>query len=93
MDQRPIVGASKTGSITRLQARQAARAVKIARAKRQSARKGTLTSKAATSVSASIRERYLGHFGTVSSTAKWQNGSDTDTRPTTKTSAKKSRPK
>jgi len=59
MPQRSIVGASKTGSITRLQAREAAKAVKMARSK--SGEKGQR-------VSASVVERYLGKFGTGGST-------------------------
>lgn len=58
MHQRPIVGASKTGSISRLQARTAAKAVKIARATGGAARKST-----SQSVTATVLERYLGHFG------------------------------
>lgn len=63
MHRRPIVGAAKTGSISRLQARAAAKSVKI-RSTGGAARKiAPSSSKTGQSVSASVRERYLGHFG------------------------------
>jgi hypothetical protein len=64
MHQRSIVGASKTGSISRLQARTAVKAVKMAKSTGGVARKSaSSSSKAGRFVSASVLERYLGHFG------------------------------
>jgi hypothetical protein len=63
MHQRPIVGASKTGSVSRLQAGRAARAVRLAKSTGGAARKSTSSSKAGRFVSASVLDRYLGHFG------------------------------
>jgi len=64
MQQRPIVGASKTGSISRLQARAAAKAVRMAKSTGGAARKSiSSNSKTRRLVSASVLERYIGHFG------------------------------
>lgn len=51
MTPRPILGPARTGSISRIQARKAVRAVKAASAGKERP------------VSESERQRYLGHFG------------------------------
>jgi hypothetical protein len=82
MTRRAIVGAEKTGSITRLEARMAFRAVKKARA-RSAARRP---------VSAAIIERYLGHFGVGPSKAKGKNNSSGPKKmAVTKVAAKKAK--
>jgi hypothetical protein len=65
LTRRAIVGAEKTGSITRLEARNAFRAVK--KAKSGSAARRPL--------SAAVIERYLWHFGVGPSKTLGQNGS------------------
>jgi hypothetical protein len=62
MNQRLIVGPEKTGAITPLQARDAAKAVKAARSKSGS--------KPGLIISDSIMERYLGSFGSGKVPAK-----------------------
>lgn len=89
MHPRPIVGPSKTGSISRLQARDAAKAVKMANSSGSAARKGTSFSKTGRFVSASIRERYLGHFGVGASTTVRKNVTGVKTSAMTKPTAKK----
>ncbi|MGD1073455.1 MAG: hypothetical protein ABSB15_25370 [Bryobacteraceae bacterium] len=69
MTQRPIVGSAEIGSISRRQARNAARAVKVAKAG-SIAPKRTQGSTNGRSVSASVIERYLGHFGAGPSRVK-----------------------
>jgi hypothetical protein len=90
MHQRPIVGASTTGSISRRQARYAAKTVKLAKSKSKVARNNT-SSRNGQFVSASMVKRYLGHFG--SSPAPRKNGSGVKKGPATKPTAKKSAPK
>lgn len=90
MHQRPIVGASTAGSITRRQARHAAKAVKTAKSRGKGAGTGTSSSRPQ-SVSASMVERYLGHFGSV--TAPPKNGSGVKTSHALKPSPKKLAPK
>jgi hypothetical protein len=63
MTQRPIVGSAKIGSLSRRQARNAAKAVKMAKAGGIAPLKRTSSSRNGRSVSASAIERYLGHFG------------------------------
>ena len=87
MHQRPIVGASETGSISRLQARTAARAVKMAKSTGATARKRTSKLKKGQLASASAVERYLGHFGAGRSNAA-RKTSAVKNRPTTKSKAK-----
>ena len=87
MHQRPIVGASTTGSISRRQARHAAKTVKMAKPRAKMARNGT-SSRRGQFVSASIVERYLGHFGSSPATRK--NGSGVKKSPATKTTARRS---
>jgi hypothetical protein len=63
MTQRPIVGSAEIGSISRRQARNAAKAVKMARTGGIGPLKRASGSTNGRPVSASARERYLGHFG------------------------------
>jgi len=93
MNQRPIIGVSKAGSISRLQARRAAKAVKMAKSWGMAARKSTSTSTTGRFVRASIHERYLGHFGVASSTSGRKNASGVKNRTATKSMAKKAAPK
>jgi hypothetical protein len=62
MHQRRIVGTSTVGSISRLQARRAAKTVKLAKSITKTTAK-TAGSRNGQLVSASVFERYLGHFG------------------------------
>lgn len=92
MQQRPIAGASKTGSISRLQARTAAKAVKMAKLMGGAARKSTSSnSKTGRFVSASVLERYIGHFGVGRSTngAKKVSGVKNIAAPKTRAAARK----
>lgn len=70
MTQRPIVGSAEIGSISRRQARNAARAVKLARAGIIAPPKRASGSTNGRSVNASVIERYLGHFGAGPSRVK-----------------------
>jgi hypothetical protein len=83
MQQRPIVGGSKTGSISRLQARGAAKTVKMAKL-RGNAPRGSANSKRGQFVSASTIERYVGHFGVVPATNGRGNGSGVKKSPAAK---------
>ena len=87
MNDRPIVGASGTGSISRRQARHAVKTVKMAKARTQMADNGT-GSKRSQFVSPALVERYLGHFGSAPATQK--NGTGVTKSPATKTTAKRS---
>lgn len=92
MHQRPIVGASKTGSISRLQARTAAKAVKMGKSTGGMARKSTSwSSKAGRFVSAAVLERYLGHFGGSRSTTGTKKASGPKNSAATK--GKRGKPK
>jgi hypothetical protein len=88
MHQRPIVGGSKTGSISRLQARSAAKAVKMAKLT-GTAPRGSASSKGGQFVSASTIERYVGHFGVVPSTNGRGNGSGVKKRSAAKKTVSK----
>jgi hypothetical protein len=66
MTRRAIVGAEETGSITRLEARMAARAVKMARPQTGGRSK--------TPLSEAVIARYLGHFGVGASKTTGKNG-------------------
>lgn len=82
MTKRAIVGAKKTGSITRAEARRAFRAVKKARS-------GSTAGRSRTPVSAAIIERYLGHFGVGPSKATGKNGFGVKKSAAKKSAAKK----
>lgn len=62
MNRRPIIGSSKTGKVTRLQARKAAIAAKSLSSKRAAKKSGRF-SDSSLAVESSFIERYLGHFG------------------------------
>jgi hypothetical protein len=87
MQQRSIIGSSKTGSISRSQARRAAKAVKMAKPKAIAPGKST-SSKGGKFVSASVIDRYLGPFGAAPSNNRRKNESRADKSATTKSTAK-----
>lgn len=89
MHKRTSLSASKTSSISRLQARKAVLGVKAARSGSGSARASSLHS--AKKASSSFVERYLGHFGVgPSSTATKKSGAAKKAGATKKSVGKKS---
>jgi hypothetical protein len=68
MQDRLIISTSDTGSISRLEAREAAKAVKIAKTK--NSEKLKKPSPAARRSLSAAAKRYLGHFGIGSSTTQ-----------------------
>jgi len=88
MRQRPIVGGLKTDSISRLQARSAAKTVKMAKLTGKAPRP-IASSKGGQFVSASTIERYVGHFGVAPSTNGSGNGSSVKKRSAAKKTVSK----
>jgi hypothetical protein len=66
MAQRSIIGAFKTGSISRSEARNAVRSAASGQSQHRTAERLAAGSLPVGAMSARVRERYLGHFGSGS---------------------------